>query len=646
MATLPDTGKPKTIIEDMMAMDPRETREREHAAERYLGEDAKHFVDFSEECLKESRNANHDLRQLWEKCWKAYDLARDYSNKEEWQSKVITADPLGIGQQFKAIVRKSLVETEDYFDITGEPGTNLLMADVWKHKMRFLLDNQHANFPQAFADACEMAAIIGTSMEMIPMFEVTPMLRKKLVFKLVVQWQIYRCPDAMPRDPQSGMYWIHEEWVDKWALKAAEKRGLYVKIDEAASGGSSVQGESDKDREARRKGQTWSRNQYRDALLVREYRGVVLGRNGNVLLANGVYTIAGWTVIRAPKAAIYPTVRWPGVAFSAMPHLLRFEGRGLIEAILGLWNLSDSLLNLHMDDMNWVVNRMFEINPSLLLDRGADSEIFPGKVWLREAGNAAARAVQEIVVSQSKTGQILPNLEYLQKKIQNGSFVNDFVTGGQGMQKGVETLGQEEIRTNRSMGVFDSFAADLETGAEHAIRSAVDVVTCEPGFFESIPYDKETLKNYPGFLNSISLLTNPRERRRMLGLDANIKVSGISAALQKTDMIQKLNQFAAQAGNPVYGPYMKAYNILKAQAKSLSLDDQDLVKTEEEVQKDQAAALQQQAQVAAATTGASQGGEPSPPGPGQGSPPAGPANIPPPKNMTRGVQLQPHPAGG
>jgi hypothetical protein len=644
MAALPDTSKPKTIIEDMMNMDPKEVVERETAAESYLGETEKHFVSFLDECQKESRLANHDLRESWEKCWKAYQLERDYSNKEEWQSKVITADPLAIGQQFKAIVRKALVDTEDYFDITGEPGTDALMADVWKHKMKFLLDNQHADFPTVFADACEMAAVIGTSMEMLPMFDVTPMLRKKLIFKLIEPWKIFRCPDAEPRDPQSGMYWIHEEYIDKWALKAAEKRGLYAKIDQAAKSGtdSGDDGENDEERDARRRDQVWTRNKFRDSLLVREYRGVVLSPDGNVLLPNGVYSIAGGVVIRKPKASIFPTCRWPGTAFGPMPHLLRFEGRSIIEGILGLWNLSDSLFNLHVDDMNWIINRMFEINPDLLMDRGADSEVFPGKVWLRSAGNAAARAIQEVAIQRSHTNEILPNLEYMQKKIQNGSFVNNFVTGGMDKANGVQTLGQEEIRTHQSMGVFDSFGANLEKGAEYAIRTAIDLVTCEPGFFESIPFDKKIIKHYPEFIDSLSLLTNPRERRRQLGLDANLKVTGISAMLNKSNMIQKLNQFAIQAGNPIYGPFMKPYEILTAQAKALSLDDQDMIKTDEEVQKEKEAELQRQMVMNAA------GGMLPAPG---GKPPVGPQ--PPvktasggPKDMTKGAQLTSHPTAG
>jgi hypothetical protein len=59
-------GRKKGIIDD------QELKERGEAARRYGEEDPDIYVDFAHSCIKESEDANIEVRNLWDQCYRAY----------------------------------------------------------------------------------------------------------------------------------------------------------------------------------------------------------------------------------------------------------------------------------------------------------------------------------------------------------------------------------------------------------------------------------------------------------------------------------------------------------------------------------------------------------------------------------------------
>jgi len=82
-----------------------------------------------------------------------------------------------------------------------------------------------AKFPIVFNDAAEMGFAVGQSKEIIAKW----VNGQGLVFDTIEPWKIYRDPDAEPRNPWSGMYWIHEDWRDIWSLKYGNNG--YINLD-------------------------------------------------------------------------------------------------------------------------------------------------------------------------------------------------------------------------------------------------------------------------------------------------------------------------------------------------------------------------------------------------------------------------------
>jgi hypothetical protein len=329
----------------------------------------------------ESEKANGDVRAAWDETWEAYNNKQlDVPEKEGWQSDVVLPKPFATVQQAKAVIRRSMLQGSDFYKLTKRRKYQndkdvTRNIELIKILMDGFHDENHGDFPTAFVDAAEMSFVTGQSMEMIPVWE-----NGKFRWDLIPPWQIYRDPNAKPHKPQSGNYWVHEEKVDWWVLKALEKKGIFENIN-AIKEKSDTSGSAGTDEERRRRGQIYEKNEFISTHEVLDYYGIVLDKKGELLLPNGRYTVSGEQIIRPIGVVPFKHIRWPGISFSPIPHVLRFEGRGIIEAVLDIWKVLNNMINLHLDNLNWDINNLFELDPSLLSDP-EDEEIYPGKTFI------------------------------------------------------------------------------------------------------------------------------------------------------------------------------------------------------------------------------------------------------------------------
>ncbi|MBU2549038.1 MAG: hypothetical protein KKB20_11530, partial [Proteobacteria bacterium] len=210
---IPDpTNELKDRKREIDTMDPnrgpddQELREREKEAEAYANENEKHFVDYAMDCLKQSIKAWDDIRRVQEDCWNVYNENEpvSYRDKADWQARVVIPKPFETVQFGATSVRKAFSPNF----LTIENARDPKKADFWKRWLDFELGTRRADFVGRFTDATVMSLAVGVSMEMIPRW--VP--GQGLEFSLVEPWKIQRDPDALSRDPQGGMYWIHQEW--------------------------------------------------------------------------------------------------------------------------------------------------------------------------------------------------------------------------------------------------------------------------------------------------------------------------------------------------------------------------------------------------------------------------------------------------
>lgn len=580
--------------------DAQELAEREEAAQAYAGEDERHFVEYVEEFVRTARNTMSRLRQIQQECWAVYQEEEppNYVNKEDWQSRVVIPKPFSAVQFAKTQVRKAF--TPEFLSIQNEP--NPVAGEFWTKLMLRMLDHDHANFRVRFPDACEMGLAIGTSMELIPYWDN----RRGLQYSLIEPWKIHRDTDALSRESQSGMGWVHEEWQDLWALKQGETDGRYRGVTRVQATMEQAHNPQnplmDPQNLAELRKHFWHRNKFRKMALVREYYGTVLNKNGDLLLPNATYTVAGTHVIGLPKDVSYPTLRWPGTAFSPMPHLLRFDGRGIVQGIRTLWYWMCSLMALHSDNLNWIVNPMHEINVSALVDQ-SDIDIFPGHVFnVKDTmnGQQAVRAVER----RFTTNEVLANLGYGDQKFQEGTFVTSVVQGLPGNRSRV-TFREAAQQLDQSKDMFASLGVNIEDGALWAIKAGMETVMINITRADLAKlFRADELEHYLASAQEGSGFQSPVDETLILpGLSGTFSVSGLSAVLRDMDVLKSIKEVILPLFElPQIAPYLVPYGVAKAIETRLNLKDEGVIASPEQAvqiaqaQQEQAAQMQQMQQ--------------------------------------------------
>lgn len=601
-------------------IDDQEMLEREEAAHAYFGEDEAHFVEYCTECINTSRQAMTAIRKMQQECYQVYqeEEPRQYADKEDWQSRVVLPKPHSAVQFAKTQVRKAF--SPQFLSIQNE--SNLVAAEFWKQIMQKALDESHANFRIVFPDATEMALAIGTSMEIVAYWDDA----RGLQYDLIEPWKIHRDPDAKGRDPQSGMYWIHEEYQDLWALAEGEKRGQYMHVGavqdslKARRPGSNVRGlmsqqynpenpEMDAAREAERRKMLVSRNKFREMALVREFWGKILDRRGNLLLPNHTYTVAGRKVVSVgqrdaagnpllpgPVRSPYRTLRWPGVAFSPIPNLLRFDGRGIVQGVRSLWYWMCALMALHSDNLNWIVNPMGEINIQGLQDQ-SDIDIYPGH-WFATKDTVSGQQVARTIDRRFITNEVLANLQYGSQSFEEGTFVTSTVKGLPGYRNEI-TFREVAQQMDQSRDMFSTLGENVEDGALHAIRAGMETIMANATMddLRELVGDQDVQEVMAAVEQSGAPIEASPLGIPFPLLRGSFNVSGLTAVLKSTDVIRGIREVLLPlTGHPLFVPYLKPYQILHSLETRLDLRDEGTVVRPDEAQQIEQQQRQAQAQ--------------------------------------------------
>lgn len=562
-----------TRLEQSATIDKQELADREEAAQAYAGENEQHFTDYYMDCVKQSVKASEEIRKVQADCYAAYQENEPvyYSKKEAWQSRAIIPKPFETVQYGASAVRKAF--TPRFLSI--ENVKNAVIGEFWKKVMEHQLNEQHAKFVVRFTDAVTMALAIGISMEMIPRW--IPGIG--LEYVLIEPWKIHRDPDAASRDCQSGMYWIHQEWLDYYILKAGEEKGKYEDVARAKDTSSEDPNNHFMTKEAiaARKEMLWTRSNFRTMILTSEFWGTVLSPTGELLLDRATYTVAGGRVIEKPRAVTYTRLRWPGIAFSPVPDLLKLGGRGLLKGVLTIWEAMNNIMCLHIDNLQWIVNPPVEINTDALVDP-EDSKVWPGKEYLTRDTVAGQQAVRT-VTRRSSTSDVLANVRQLDQIFQEGSFVPNSIKGLQGPRKEI-TYRESAMLLDQALGVYSLMGENVEQGAVEAIMAGAELTR-----------EYSTIKDYREIfsdeeLEALGIRSDPEADNGISGvpdIDGSFHVSGIQALMRDNECLANLKEvFIPLAGTQPFGRYMKPYNILKAITIRTNLTDENIIATETE----------------------------------------------------------------
>lgn len=550
---------------------------RQEAVEAANDLPEEHLVRFIDACRQEAEDSTAHERNRWRELFDLWEGVRDFKDKEAWQSQIVIEKGFTIVEQAVAQVQRALLDSPNFLAATGQARDKLMSVAIWESYLRAALDIVH--FVPKYADALQVAFICGMSnylkLRWRPYSVVAPSGQAEVVSFLNIEsippWKIFRDPDSKPREQWSGTYIIHRDWVDINRLIGSKVFVNIDKIKASKPGPRMGSGTEITDAERRRE---WNRHAFRRAVEVEEFWGDILDENGEIVLPDALMAKVDRTLIRRPGTnpiwSVDPSTgrrRWPFIGFSPFTHPVRFEGRGLLQQVELLVWWMENILNLGSDGLNWLVNRGIQADLNRLANP-LDTQQAPGKVWALKPG-AAGRAIEDVPAGQIDVGSWLAVLQYSDQLIQNNSFVTDFVIGLPGSRAEI-TKGEVEIKTAQSLAIFDRMGRNVELGGRQLAELAYDML---------VQFTDETAVPVIGSLIPVEAvlalaLATPEQRWNQLRADMQITFSGVTQALQRTELLQRLLQVSAIAQQPFYqGMVRNPADILRTIVELLGLRD-------------------------------------------------------------------------
>lgn len=540
-----------------------------------------HLVEYVEECVRHTERVDDKRMKLDEQLWSAHESEMpEMAQKDDWQAKITTNEPFQTVMQAKMLVRKAVVDKPEWFDVDTELTDNkvaVAKAAFWQDSLRWW--SRRARFHQLFPDMNEMSFALGISMAMKALWKKKEDGTEGLELMLIEPWKIRRDIDAYSRDPQSGLYCIHQDWVDYHVLLQGEEAGYFQNVRGALTD-KGDEGSWDRRRERKKRGLVDHSNRFRPQIFVREFWGAVLDHNGEMVYPKVRFTVANRTVISRPQRVKFPKIKWPIHQFSALPHLRNFHGYSLIEGMLKMWKFRSNILSMCADKLSHVLNGGYELDASKLQD-SADTELYPGCIKRVKSGQKGAYNL----IPTDK--DFLPIVEGLMNMtgnmFQNGVFVTELLKGENGTRNDI-TLGEVEIKTQQAMGVFEGIGHDVEYGGEQALDMIKDVLTTYWDPNDSPTYLGVLGMKHAALIEMVSTMS-PDERIEAVKQETDISIQGVSVLFKKSVLIDRLINMVKLTDSPRFNLYAKDDVMIRKMADAM--DVSETIRTKDEMMQQQ-----------------------------------------------------------
>jgi len=589
-----------------------------------------HLVEYVEECVRHADDVERDRITLDEHLWDAHEnKMRELQMKDDWQAKLTTNEPFQTVIQAKMLVRKAIVDQPEWInattDMTDDP-TAVMKAEFWQDSLRWWA--KKCRLTHIFPDMTEMAFAVGTSLALKALWVTNPDGSEGIKPVKIEPWKIRRDVDAMSREPQSGLFCIHQDWVDYHVLLDGEKKGYYQNVSSSLHD-KGDEGSLDRHKERRKRGLVDRSNRFRPQIFVREFWGGVLDHNGEMVMPKVRFTVANRTVIARPKPVKFPRIKWPIHQFAAVPHMRNFHGYSLIEGMLKMWKFRNNLLSMTADKLSFVLNGAYEVDEMKLVNP-ADKELYPGCTKAIRAGQKGA---YNLIPSDDNFLPVIESMMAMTGNLfQNGVFVTELLKGETGQRNDI-TKGEVQIKTQQAMGVFEGIGRDVEYGAEQCVEMLQDVLTTYWDPWDTPSYYAVLGRKHEQILGMIAAMS-PDQRMEALKQETDVEIRGVSIMFQKAELVDRLINMVKLTDSPRFSPYAKDDVLIRKMAGAL--DAGDAIRNEEEmdaIQRQQQAIQAEQQQAAALQAvlgggGSDNSGMPMPSDQPTDAPPQGPPTQP------------------
>ena len=520
----------------------------------------------------------------------AYNGIQDWGHKLDGQSTEFIPKTSEVVDQFAAVFKRALTQYGDWFSVKMGKDSPLSDGTVRKILEYYLSHLPDGDTTTSFATRLSDAAKNGL-LECLMVFKIHGHRVQELAYRVVenegkdaevkaVQAKPFRLSvdlipteDYKPDPTGRKLYKIHTVERDWHQVLSMAEAGVY---DEAAV--RAIDEDFKRQEEERRiKGVTES--SFRRRIVIDEYWGTLLNRDGTVMHEQCLAALANDKfIIRKPE----PYPNWFGEdAFVAIP-LIRVPHtvwhRALADEVVSLNMALNELFNLMLDGGISAVWGVRQLRMDLLDDPTQVSNGIPQNktLVLREGVPEGIQALEQITTG-SVPPEALQMYGFVERELQGAARTND-VQLGQLPQKQVKATEVAEA-SNSASAMMDGIVSDVEQGIEQVLRKAWLTLLQNADFL--MESDLTELMSNKELLTLANM--TPAERFAKLANGAKFRVFGLSATLAKARDFQKimaLLQVSAQ--NPVLQRAMlvkfDGERILDKIIRLLNLNPEDLAR--------------------------------------------------------------------
>lgn len=539
------------------------------------------------------KNARQPQYELWSDCWALYRGVTDFSDKDEWMSKISLPKPWAVVKQATSTIKRLLTANNRPWAL--EPyNPDDLVAQTRCEKMtrlnKVFLDK--ADFLPAFAEGLECGFIMGvgiwklwwgltprmsTKVETVPMpmqgasegAPGYPGMQKQVIQEESLEGRLF----IKAVDPYK-FFWLPgsklNQWVGtiedieipKWKLTELAEAGVF---DAALVAGLAPMKLDEQERQSalrfnERPSTPQGPSSETGMVKLTEYYGpIVIG--GKLVERNGHVIIANDNVLLLSQPNKFWHKKPPYIGYTPLAVPFRTEGVGLIEMTRAINKAMSRLANMSVDTLAFRLLPLMEVvvdayeNPEDL-----ETGIIPGKLLRRNMSYPSqSQGITPIQFEDISQGSIAVAAQ-LDRAAQEGALVSE-IQQGLPRFRGLQSATEIELKQQNQDTFFGAMASDIEQSAiKPMIEMANDLIfqfidtATDPRVASILGVDAAVLQGIP-----------KEELIDMIAGDYSIKVTGITDQLEKAEMLQNLVQFMNIIGQnaEAWMPYLNSDALLR-----------------------------------------------------------------------------------
>jgi hypothetical protein len=534
---------------------------------------------------KDLKRNRIEKQSIWNECWQLYRGKEDWTDKEEWQSKLVLPKAWSSVKQATNTIKRLLRMSQNPFTIEAvNPDDQIvnLRAGQMTDLTKVFLDK--AKYEDAFGEGLECGFIMGLGVwklwwgytpTTITAVQTTNILdpatqsmtpHRQTVQNERLDGQLF----VRAVDPYN-FYWLPgsklNQWVGtleeievpKWELIRLANQGIFPRdiVDKIAS-----------QRIDENEKQSWMRfdersnfstsNADTSTVKLLEYYGPCI-IDGEIIEENCHIVLANDTEVLVYQPNPFWFKKPPYVAFSPLQLPFRTEGIGLVENVREINKALNRLANMSVDTLMFRLAPVFEVTEGVYENpEDFETGITPGKIFRRNLQNAGIPGLNPIQFEDISQGAVQVSAQ-LDRAHQEGALVSEIMQAIPRF-RGYQSAAETEIKSENQDSFFGAMANDIERQAlEPMVEMASDLI------FQFIDTTTDPrVASILGLNADVLMGMSHEELMEMIQGDYKIQVRGLSGQIEKADTLNNLVQFMNLIGqNPeAWLPYINQNELL------------------------------------------------------------------------------------